>query len=59
MCLENVEGFSLGRCLSCVTEQGALDVKSYSPIPLPHGRQGALPQTQLGHTVYPTRIPLF
>lgn len=40
-------------------KQGALDMKSYAPIPFRRGHQGALSQTQPGHAVYPTRIPLF
>lgn len=40
-------------------KQGALDMKSYVPTPLPHGHQGALSQTQPGHAVHPTSTPLF
>ena len=40
-------------------KQGALDMKSYAPTPLHGGRRGALSQTQPGHAVYPTPIPLF
>ena len=58
MCLENTD-FSLGRCLVMHHKQGALDMKSYVPTPLPHGHQGALSQTQPGHAVHPTSTPLF
>ena len=58
MCLENKD-FFLGKMLGLGLKQGALDMKSYAPTPLRGGRRGALSQTQPGHAVYPTPIPLF